>query len=318
MKNPFHRRPVLAFTLVELLVVIAIIGILVSLLLPAVQSAREAARRTQCLNNFKQIGLAFQNYHSALASLPPGQIWTGSYRGWSWGAYLLPQMEESAVYNRFDFRQDFLSDVNWPVLGARIEYFICPSSPNGNGWIECCSGRQNGPAPVDDLRQSNMAGVSDSIGNGPDGLPSSVARLDGDGVLYNLSRIRFKDVVDGTSKTVLVGEITSALGSHPTDGETWIGHMWGNWNCQTTSLGVNGVGSIPGGRSDAVDPLDGDGGNRHTEYWREVGFSSYHPGGAHFVLVDASVRLLSEDIDQFVLQALTTREGEEVFDGTAY
>ena len=306
------------FTLVELLVVIAIISMLVTLLLPAVQSAREAARRAQCQNKFKQIGLALQNHHSAIGAFPPGQRWTNEHIGWSWGVYILPYMEQSTVYGQLNFVEDFLFPNNWAVMGTEIDDFLCPNSPNQRAWIECCSGRQNGPNSVDDLRQSNMAGISDSVGNGPKGTPSSVSRTDGNGMLFNLSEIRFKHVVDGTSKTLIVGEITSALGKHPTGGVAWVGHMWGNWNTQTTALGINGVGSIPGGRDDAVDPLDGDGGNRHTEYWREVGFSSYHPGGAFFTYVDGSVHLLSEDIDQFVLEAMTTRNGGEVFHAPSY
>jgi len=132
------------------------------------------------------------------------------------------------------------------------------------------------------------------------------------------SDVSFKDITDGSSKTLFVGEITSGRGAHPSSGFTWIGHMWGKWNTQSTTLGINGVGSIPGGRDDAIDPLDGDGGNRHIEYWSEVGFSSYHAGGAHFTFVDGSVKFLSENVDQFVLEALTTRAGQEVVDGTSY
>jgi prepilin-type N-terminal cleavage/methylation domain-containing protein/prepilin-type processing-associated H-X9-DG protein len=305
------------FTLVELLVVIAIIGILVALLLPAVQAAREAARRTRCQNNFKQMGLALQNYHQAIGRFPPGQIWS-DYYGWSWSAYILPYIEEGGIYNQLVFSEDFLSSNNWAVMAHEVDGFLCPSTPNQNLWIECCSGRQNGLAPVDDLRQSNMAGVSDSVANGPNDNAASVARTDGDGMLFNLSDLRFKDVLDGSSHTLFVGEITSARGAHPSEGPAWIGHMWANWNCQTTSLGINGIGSIPGGRDDSIDPLDGDGGNRHDEYWREVGFSSFHPGGAHFVFVDGSVHFLSENIDQIALTALATREGGELIDSSAY
>ena len=311
-----------AFTLVELLVVIAIIGILIAVLLPAVQAARETARRLQCQNNFKQIGLGLQNYHQALLSFPPGQIWDDfkdpSFFGWSWGTYLLPYIESGAITDQIEWGKGFIDARNFALMGTTLDDYVCPSSPNHRVWLECCSGLQNGPKQVDDVRQSNMAGVSDSVANGEDDSSSSVARTDGDGMLFNLTAIRFRDVTDGTSNTLFVGEITSAKGKHPSQGTAWIGHSWANWNCQTTSLGINGIGSIPGGRNDAVDPIDGDGGNRHSEYFREVGFSSFHRGGAHFMLVDGSVQFLSENIDQIVLVALTTRDGGEVVNGSGF
>jgi prepilin-type N-terminal cleavage/methylation domain-containing protein/prepilin-type processing-associated H-X9-DG protein len=310
-EGPRQRR---AFTLVELLVVIAIIGILVALLLPAVQAAREAARRIQCQNNFKQVGLALHNYHQAMGRFPPGQIWDDDYIGWSWGTYALPYIEQRGISDQFDFSRGFTSAHNFALLGNLIDGFLCPSSPNPASWIECCSGLQNGPNPVDDIRQSNMAGVSDSRANGEDNMALSVARTDGNGMLFNLKSIQFKNVTDGTTNTLFVGEITSAQGEHPGQGKAWIGHSWANWNCQATALGINGVGSVPGGRNDAIDPLDGDGGNRHSEYYREVSFSSFHPGGAHFVMVDGSVQFVSENVDQYILAALTTRQGGEVVD----
>jgi prepilin-type N-terminal cleavage/methylation domain-containing protein/prepilin-type processing-associated H-X9-DG protein len=312
-RRPRSRRT--AFTLVELLVVIAIIGILVALLLPAVQAAREAARRTQCQNRFKQVGLSLHNYHQAIGRFPPGQIWDDDFIGWSWGVYALPYVEQGSIYNRLDFGDGFTSSVNFPLMGTLLDGFLCPSSPNTDSWIECCSGLQNGPNPVDDIRQSNMAGVSDSRANGEGNMALSVARSDGNGMLFNRNSVKFKHVTDGTTNTLFVGEITSAQGEHPSQGTAWIGHSWANWNCQATALGINGIGSVPGGRNDAIDPLDGDGGNRHSEYYREVSFSSFHPGGAHFLMVDGSVRLISENVNQFTLAALTTRDGGEVVEG---
>ena len=314
------------FTLVELLVVIAIIGVLIALLLPAVQAARATARRSTCKNNFKQIGLALHNYESTVKSFPPGMLRVPDYWAWSWGAYVLPFMEEGNIWDQIDPTRGgtfpLAETNNFFVVGNRIETYICPSSPNDRAWVDCCSGLSGDPAlgaigENDDLRQSNMAGVSDHRANGVTSTgfnrpESSIPRDDGSGMLFLNVALEFQHVTDGTSNTLFVGEITSGLSVHPTFGAGWIGHMWGSWNCQSTQHGVNGPGTVPGGRNDAIDPLGGDQA-RHQEYWSEVGFSSFHIGGAHFTMVDASVQFLSENIDQFVLEGLTTRSGGEVF-----
>ena len=308
------------FTLVELLVVIAIIGILVALLLPAVQAAREAARRSQCQNNLRQIGLALQNYASANQGLPPGtminsfgdpQVPSFGVR-WGWGTFILPYMEEQAAYDLMNFKSG-VSDPSASTGGAQlITTYICPSAlDETDHWAECCSGMDHGGNPNYDFRTTNYAGVSDAF----DGFfGSSQPVSNGNGVLYNFYQVPFRKITDGSSHTLMVGEVTGAWGSHPSSGKAWISHMWISWNCQDTADGINGFGSVPGGRNDALDPFDGDGDcpNRHCEYFNESGFSSHHPGGAHFAYADGSVHFLEETIDQNLLGVLTTRNGGEV------
>jgi len=159
---------------------------------------------------------------------------------------------------------------------------------------------------------ANMCGVADSTdyGCGSYFWP----RVDADGVFFNRHPVKVRDIIDGTSHTLAVGEITGAKSVHPSEGSCWTGYMWITWNIQDTHHGINGFGSLPGGRDDEVDPLDGDGGNRHVEMRDEVGFCSWHPGGCHFLIADGSVHFLSENIDQTILAELTTRAGGEAIE----
>ncbi len=317
-------QPGRGFTLVELLVVIAIIGILVALLLPAVQAAREAARRSSCENNLKQIGLALQNYAASVGTFPPGTIMNPhgdpalpSYStGWGWGTFILPYLEESAAYDQMDFRSS-VGDPNANRGGAvLIQPYICPAAPNDSDqWVECCSGFNHGASPVEDFRATNYAGVADWF-NGF--FRSSQPVSDGNGILFNFNSVGPSNITDGTSNTLIVGEVTGGWGAHPSQGQAWISHMWISWNTQDTFDGINGAGTIPGGRDDKLDPFDGDGGNRHNEYFDESGFSSFHTGGAHFAKADGSAHFLQENIDQVVLSAITTRAGGEVVSGLEF
>jgi prepilin-type processing-associated H-X9-DG protein len=307
---------------VELLVVIAIIGVLVSLLLPAVQSAREAARRSQCQNNCKQIGLALLNYESSMGELPPG---TRQYDrnmgvpnakfGYGWGALVLPYMEGTSISSQFEDLTEFKPDVDRAAASALVAAYICPSAPSeSDNWAECCSAFNLGPTPNDDLRTTNYAGVSDHR----NGFASNSRPVfNGDGVLFNWFPVQLESVTDGTSNTLMVGETTGGPGAHPSHGFAWISQVWIAWNCQDTFGGINPAGSVPGGRTRPYD-ASGYGGNRHGEYYDKSGFSSFHVGGANFARVDGSVSWLQEDIDTALLGVLTTRAGGEIEGGTPF
>jgi prepilin-type N-terminal cleavage/methylation domain-containing protein/prepilin-type processing-associated H-X9-DG protein len=302
-----------AFTLVELLVVIAIIGILVALLLPAVQAARESARRSHCLNNFKQVGVAMQSYHaahnhfprgldmwstSAPCSIPPGKKL--SFIGWGWGVYILPHLEETQVFSMFNLEER--SDNNYSLgssfkAGAtRINSYLCPTDPQGFELVGCCSDVNNGGSEPEDLGKTNMAGVADSRGwqcvfKEYDNYPSGWPRPDGDGVLFQHSSIGTAKITDGSSQTLMVGEVVGY------DAGSNSGYFWVTWDVLDTSNGIN----LP----IRVRP-------RSLFDETEAGFASYHPGGCHFLFCDGSATFLSESIDQKVLTALATRAGGDI------
>ncbi len=281
------RNPQSGFTLVELLVVITIIGILIALLLPAVQAAREAARRMQCTNNMKQFGLGLHNYHLTYKVFPYGAGGSGVW--WSWSALILPFLEQNAIYDQIDFR--FPYNAEHPTNNAVMKNFIpayqCPSAPP-NVLCACCSGIPG----HEDTAEANYSAVATHL---PDRYATT---YDGTGVMYNDSAERIADILDGTSQTLLVGE-SDVLADDPfaasvcPSNSCRLGKLWASENKITTAYGIN---------SDATYIM--------------AGVHSHHPGGANFTFADGHVSFLSETIDQEVLQWLTTRAGGEVIDGS--
>lgn len=286
---PGHRRRrSRGFTLIELLVVIAIIGILVALLLPAVQQAREAARRTQCKNNLVQIGLALSNYDLAYGRLPPGTVnATGPIKnepkGYhvGWMVQILPMLEEAPVWKKFDFQLSVYDPANAPPAQVRIPIFNCPSNPTGG-------------APG----STTYAGVHNDVE-----APIDVTN---NGVLFLNSSIKTEEIPDGTSHTVYAGEI--AMSGHPLgfasgtsatlrNGST-LAAVTSNLYRGVKPPGTNSpIGGEVGQREDANDPA----------LLQVGGFASAHTGGSHFLLGDGSVRFLSQNIAQPIFQSLLNR-----------
>jgi prepilin-type N-terminal cleavage/methylation domain-containing protein len=268
-----------AFTLIELLVVIAIIAILIALLLPAVQQAREAARRTQCRNNLHQIGLAFHNYHDTHGCLPPGQVASHPshipetlYGTYSAGAtcftLVLPFMDETSLYNAYNFNAPVWPTCtkNTTVGVAVLSQYLCPSDvAPAIGWAGC--------------REGNYVWNS---GMHSRGYPYYTA-MDGTfGPMYNRSKVRIRDIADGTSNTYLVGECAKGISPAGSYAHTYPKRrapLAGYWNYAlgTTELPINAnctSGIVTGTAC------------RHQ-------FNSKHEGGAFMLFCDGQVRFIS-------------------------
>jgi prepilin-type N-terminal cleavage/methylation domain-containing protein/prepilin-type processing-associated H-X9-DG protein len=289
LKRP-HARP--AFTLVELLVVIAIIGILVALLLPAVQAAREAARRMSCGNNLKQIGLALHNYHDTYKSFPSGWIYQGTANRecWGWAALALPFMEQTQIHQQLRVTQgnmvDNLLSSNWqPVVAALetpLEVFMCPSDTGFQKPGQIHNDRRfNGGAGF--AAHAFTPGVSNYIGSNGHG-PGRTGFEENSGVFYGGSSISFQDILDGTSNTFAVGERDTFY----CRSGTWVGVRNGNGGGSRGVFVV--VAQARAKLNESVLPWD------HDPEGCGQGWGSLHPGGAQFVFCDGSVTFVPETI----------------------
>lgn len=275
MRRHYRRR--VGFTLVELLVVLAVIGILISLLLPAVQSARAAARRAECQNHLRQLCLALHNYHDAHRILPPGSLALGpSFRvfsGWGWGAMLLPHIEQTALYDALDFDRHTAAEPNRPYIRQPLPLWRCPADIAPSEVSVTVSGA--GAIPVG---AGNYCGV--------------------DPVLAAMSTTRFRDVSDGLSQTLFIGERVYQP-SEAGRGEftsSWVGQI------ATPAEMVNqSIPHLPATEHSAI--------NASLNF--PQCFSSRHAGGAQFAFGDGSTRLLSESMDRDVFRSLGTPRGGE-------
>ena len=306
------------FTLIELLVVIAIIAVLIALLLPAVQQAREAARRSQCKNNLKQLGLAIHNYNDTANKLPSnGMSINGCCGPGAAGALvmLLPYLDQSPLYNTINFSQ---TTGNWqypmassaPVGSRYFEMSLpvlrCPSdtSPisndNGTGmqWATASYGLSEGSQNMGGNQCNSYPG--NQFGTGSDALGSAA---NGGNISGIYSRggysSRFADITDGLSNTILMGEIRSECSDHAQQG-------WANLNTNmySTSAPIN-YNTCPQG--------PGTGCNSPNAWQTAMGFKSRHVGGAHLLMGDGSVHFASENISYLIYQALgDRRDGQPI------
>jgi len=304
--NPSRR----AFTLVELLVVIAIIGVLIALLLPAVQSAREAARRSQCNSNLKQIALALHTYEASHKSLPINNGgfssgWTENNRTRSWMQGILPFVEQQPLHEQIDVSKRYADPMNRRVGETVVPVYRCPSdSHNGKmkrrhnipfswetavtNYKAVCGSNWNWGLFRFRIATGRNANSLDGLNRG-----NGIICRQRDATAENgrLFMTRFRDVTDGTSNTFAVGEAIPELCTH-----TWW--FWYNATTATCAIPLN----FPLKRI----PKFAD-----TDWPNNYSFMSRHPGGGSFAMCDASVRFISESIDLPTYRGLATISSSE-------
>ncbi len=306
------------FTLIELLVVIAIVGLLIALLTPAVQASREAARRTICSDRLRQLGLALHNYHDALGLLPPGYIATflpdtveERGPGWGWCAQLLAYGEQHELREQLNFSRNVEHPENATARVASVPAYLCPTDRMPRKWMatytEIKVDEFSGEVStfirnIAEVAGANYVGVYGTTEPGPDG----------DGVFFRNSSVRWRDLTDGLSRTLVAGERSVNLNSGR-GYATWVGSPWeaallsygggdpdapgGGWWREAPCgmlLGHSGEGRGPGDL--AGDPNQ---------------FLGAHGRGAMFVFGDGHAVWLANEMDYLVYKALTTRSGGE-------
>ncbi len=308
----------LGFTLVELLVVIAIIGILVALLLPAVQAARESARRIQCANQLKQLALALHSYSDVHKELPYGNPWRGAQpvlEPGSWLSLVLPHIEEQNLFDSFDFTKRLDAPANAIPVTTIIDGLACPSDEYASlgvlgGRCTCCN---NGtPNRSMALWYTACAGPTNP-GSGCRFCPTGAkyccqgasygAGGDGPGMFYRSPEtVKFREVTDGLSNTILLGETLPHQNMHNSAFAV-------NMAIGVTNVPLNLMlgqeewpqDSFSDAQNHAVNPSD-----------RATGYKSLHPGGVQFAMADGSVHILEETLDFELFNQMGTKAGGEI------
>jgi prepilin-type N-terminal cleavage/methylation domain-containing protein/prepilin-type processing-associated H-X9-DG protein len=321
------------FTLIELLVVMAIIGLLVGLLLPAVQAARESARRTQCTNNLKQIGLALHQFESHKKVFPAGYVtspndatmgpidanFNDAGPGWGWLTLIMPYIEESSAYARLNLRLKCWDPANAAAVRTPVPAYLCPSdafgqNPNTTNTVNIAD-TNNRPSGVIYGRANYVSSVGSSTL-----WCSWPITLQPNGVVYRDSKTRIADVTDGLSKTVFAGERSSDLadsvwpGIYPTSGH-WsyppfasigTGGLNTNYDGPGAYVGAHG-GPCPYENPVVIHPPN-------SPYGHSDQMESMHPGGVNILMGDGSVTLYNDESSLALWVALISRNGAEVTD----
>ena len=324
-----RNRAAKGFTLVELLVVIAIIGVLVALLLPAVQAAREAARRSQCTNNLKQFGLGVANYVSAKKDVLPTGLTQqkNPYRGVSFWVYLLPYMEQQTIFSQWDFVNLAKNSATaTSPAGALIPTMLCPSDQPEQRIAEFTTVPSGST-----MNYPGFYGITSYAGNHgsfsyyPNNIPKVESQPDG--VLFltgpgsvpfeNQEAATLQQVTDGTSNTVLGGEkynYDPAFDALPVSNRSGLLiHQWAQWGW---SGGFKGNGHVLRSAAEPINFMASDCSSSSSGYScqdrRLNGWGSGHPAGANLAFLDGSARFVSDSISTITLAAWSTRAGGEV------
>ena len=307
LKEEDQVRPA-GFTLIELLVVIAIISVLIALLLPGVQSAREAARRAGCQNNLKQIGLAQHNYHSTHDVFPIGYVaWRNANTnfttpGWGWGAALLPGLEQQVVYNAANFSLPIELAENSTIRLTNLAVYVCPSDLyTGRFTVTDASARLIAEAYT--ISYAANFGRDINIAKFPDA---------GNGMFIRNRAFGIRDILDGTGQTVMVGERGSILTRMP-----WIGAVNGAI-CRITPGSPSRTTKT---KTAPIQPLaraDTGGGTNTRLFWETDDFFSPHPSGLHFLMGDGSVKFIKSSVNPSVYGGLFSRNLGEIISADAF
>jgi prepilin-type N-terminal cleavage/methylation domain-containing protein/prepilin-type processing-associated H-X9-DG protein len=313
-----HTR---GFTLIELLVVIAIIAVLIALLLPAVQSAREAARRMQCINNLKQFGIAMQNFHDVRGMLPPGAQ-NSPAQGWLFT--VLPYIEQVAMNNALNLNATYYDARNTTVTQASIAIFVCPSDP-GAGTVQYTS---NQP-----IRMKGSYAVNWGNAHYDQGTPTpfsgplgTVPPIRGPFTVYNTSKpnpIGLRDITDGTSNTMMMSELRIGLNG-PNNKSDIRGDIWsGNSRDANMYMAYTPPNSpIPDNLDSAslCQQVPGNppcvGGSGSSPDFNAA--RSYHSGGVNVLFSDGSVKFIKDSVNIYSWRAVSTKDGGEVIDASSY